>query len=117
MNTNETLPHVALEAVPRPRCPDDSTSLTEIFGRFLRLYMAEGDASPATIRTYHAQATQLVARCQQQRLSPSTATENGIIAYRKYLVQAGYNPTPRSRPSLRRRPDPDYSASTAVIYP
>ena len=54
VNTNETLPSVALEGVPSQRCPDDSTSLTEIFGRFLRLYVAEGDASPATIRTYHA---------------------------------------------------------------
>ena len=69
VNTNETLPHVALEAVPRPRCSDDSTSLAEIFGRFLRLYMAGGDACPATIRTYHAQATQFVARCQQKRQS------------------------------------------------
>jgi hypothetical protein len=63
VNTKETLPHVALEAVPSPRCPDDRTNLTEIFGRFLRLYVAEGDASPATIRTYHAQAAQYVAWC------------------------------------------------------
>jgi hypothetical protein len=41
--------------------PDDPANLTEIFGRFLRLYVAEGDASPATMRTYHAQATQFVA--------------------------------------------------------
>ena len=90
VNTNETLPRVALEAVPSPSCPEDPTSLTEIFGRFLRLYVAEGDAplpgifvSPATIRTYHAQAAQYVAWCQQQGLSPSTATENDIIGYRK----------------------------------
>ena len=30
---------------------------------------------------------------QQQGLSPSTATENDIIAYRMYLVGAGYKPT------------------------
>jgi site-specific recombinase XerD len=93
VNTNETLPRVALEAVPSPRCPDDPTSLTEIFGRFLRLYVAEGDASPATIRTYHAQAAQFVAWCHQQDLSPATATENDIIGYRKYLVETGYKPT------------------------
>jgi hypothetical protein len=57
-----------------PQTPEDSTSLTEILGRFLRLYVAEGDASPATIRTYHAQAAQYVAWCQQQGISPSTAT-------------------------------------------
>jgi len=54
-----------------------------------RADVAEGDASPATIRTYHAQAAQFVAWCQQQGFSPSTATENGIIAYRKHLVEAG----------------------------
>ena len=99
VNTNETLPSIGLEAVPRPRCPDDPTNLTEIFGRFLRLCVAEGDAppkgifvSPATIRTYHAQAAQFVAWCQQQGLSASIATENDIIAYRKYLVETGYKP-------------------------
>jgi site-specific recombinase XerD len=93
VSTNETLPRAALEATPSPPCPDDPTSLTEIFGRFLRLYVAEGDASPATIRTYYAQATQYVAWCQQQGVSPSTAAENDIIAYRKYLVETGYKPT------------------------
>ena len=83
----------SVAAETAPRCPDDPTSLTEIFGRFLRLYVAEGDASPATIRTYHAQAAQYVAWCQQQGVSPSTATENDIIAYRKYLVETGYKPT------------------------
>ena len=100
VNTHEMLPRGALEAVSSPRCLDAPTSLTESFGRFLRLYVAEGDAplkgifvSPATIRTYHAQATEYVAWCQQQGVSPSTATENDIIAYRKYLVETGYKPT------------------------
>jgi site-specific recombinase XerD len=76
-----------------PCIPDDPTNLTEIFGRFLRLHVADGDASPATVRTYHAQATQFVTWCQQCDLSPATATEEDIIAYRKHLVEAGYRPT------------------------
>ena len=56
VNTNETLPRAALEAMPSLPCPDDPTSLTEIFGRFLQLCVAEGDASPATIRIHHTQA-------------------------------------------------------------
>jgi site-specific recombinase XerD len=72
---------------------DEPTSLTEIFGRFLRLYVADGDASPATMRTYHAQAAQFVAWCQQCGLNPATATEEDIISYRKHLVEAGYKPT------------------------
>ena len=43
--------------------------------------------------TYYAQAAQFVAWCHQQGLSPATATENDIIAYRKYLVETGYKPT------------------------
>jgi len=79
---------------------DDTTNLAKIFGRFLRLYVAEGDAplkgifvSPATMRTYHAQAAQFVAWCQQQDINPSTATEHDIVAYRKHLVDAAYKRT------------------------
>lgn len=83
----------AVPAAATSPIPDDPTSLAEIFGQFLRLYVAEGDASPATMRTYHAQAAQFVAWCQQQDISPSTATEHDIIAYRKHLVDADYRPT------------------------
>ena len=76
-----------------PCIPDEPTNLTEIFGRFLRLHVADGDASPTTVRTYHAQATQFVTWCQQCDLSPASATEEDIIAYRKHLVEAGYRPT------------------------
>ena len=93
VNTSGTLPSAALEAMPRPLCPDDAASLTEIFGRFLRLYVAEGDASLATIRTYHAQATPDMAWCQRLGVSPSTTKEKDPIACRKYLVEAGYTPT------------------------
>jgi site-specific recombinase XerD len=80
-------------AAMTPCIPDEPANLTEIFGRFLRLHVAEGDASPATVRTYHSQATQFVTWCQQCELSPATATEEDIIAYRKHLVEAGYRPT------------------------
>lgn len=80
-------------AVITPCIPDSPANLTEIFGRFLRLRVADGDASPATVRTYHAQATQFVTWCQQGGLNPATATEEDIIAYRKHLVEAGYRPT------------------------
>jgi hypothetical protein len=86
VNTSETLPHAALEAMHSSPYSDDPTGLTESFGRFLRLCVAEGDASPATIRTYHAQAAPYVVCCQRQGVSPSTATENDILAYSKYLV-------------------------------
>jgi site-specific recombinase XerD len=84
---------IATPAAITPFILDGPANLTEIFGRFLRLHVAEGDASPATMRTYHAQATQFVAWCHQCGLSPATATEEDIIAYRKHLVEVGYRPT------------------------
>ena len=90
--TNETLLRAALETMPSPPGLDDPAGLTEISGRFLRLYVADGDASPPTIRTYHAQAAQYVAWRQQQGVSTS-ATENIFTAHRKLLVEIGYKPT------------------------
>jgi site-specific recombinase XerD len=67
--------------------------LMEIFARFLWLHVADGDASPATIRTYHTQAAQFVAWCRGRELQPAAATEEDVIAYRKYLLEAGYRRT------------------------
>jgi site-specific recombinase XerD len=65
--------------------------LFDAFGKFLRLHTAEGDASPATIRTYHSQAAQFVNWCQEQGTNPATATEDHVSAYRKDLIDAGYS--------------------------
>lgn len=61
------------------------------FGRFLRLHIADGDASPQTIRSYHANAVQFVAWCEGQGIAPAKATGGDILAYRRALV-AEYQP-------------------------
>lgn len=81
---------IGLMAETAPCLPDDRADLDEVFGRFLRLYVAEGDVSPATISIYHAQAAQFVAWCRRESIRPETATEKEIIAYRKYLIDEGY---------------------------
>ncbi len=63
------------------------------FAAFLRLNVAQGDASPHTIRGYHAQAGRFVAWCKERGISPATATEADLVAYRKHLVEAGYKRT------------------------
>ena len=68
---------------------DSSTEVAEAFARFLRLHVAEGDASPATVRTYHAQAGQFVAWCQQQSVDPATATEEDILAVKEFVKELG----------------------------
>jgi site-specific recombinase XerD len=57
------------------------------------LNAAEGDVSPAAIRTYHAQAGQFVNWCHDRQVNPSTATEEDVIDYRKHLLEAGYRRT------------------------
>lgn len=59
---------------------DGSTGLTEVFDRFLRLHTAEADASPATIRTSHSQASQFIAWCREHDINPATATDEDLIA-------------------------------------
>ena len=60
------------------------------FGEFLRLNVAQGDASQHTVRNYHTQAALYVAWCQENGINPATATEDDLRSYRKALVQAQY---------------------------
>ena len=68
-----------------------TNNLLADFAAFLRLNVADGDASPHTVRNYHAQAGQFVAWCEEHGVNPATATEDDVIAYRKHLVDAGYS--------------------------
>ena len=81
--------------------PSGSLAMVDLladFGKFLRLRVADGDASPATIRTYHSQAGQFVTWCRELGVNPATAVEDDVIAYRSFLVGAGYS---RSRVALK----------------
>jgi len=55
------------------------------FAKFLRVHTADGDASPARIRSYYGNAAQFVAWCAEHGINPA-ATEDDIIVYRKSLV-------------------------------
>jgi hypothetical protein len=52
------------------------------FGAFLRLYVADGDASPATIRNYYGNAVQFVAWCGEHDINPATVTGDDIALIR-----------------------------------
>ncbi|WP_067936530.1 tyrosine-type recombinase/integrase [Alicyclobacillus kakegawensis] len=65
-------------------------SLMEAFADFLRLDVANGDASMDTIRGYKTQVAQWVAWCEENGINPSTATSADVKAYRLHLVQNGY---------------------------
>ncbi len=57
------------------------------FADFLRLDVAQGDASPETIRTYWGQVRQYLAWCDAWRVHPARATEEDLKAYRSWLVE------------------------------
>jgi hypothetical protein len=42
-----------------------TTDVMTAFGVFLRLYVADGDASPQTVRSHYSNAAQFVAWCEE----------------------------------------------------
>jgi site-specific recombinase XerD len=72
--------------VHQPRPNTEHNRHPSGFGKFLRLHTADGDANPATIRSYYSNAGKFVAWCAEHGINPATATEDDIAAYRKALV-------------------------------
>ncbi|GMA66310.1 tyrosine-type recombinase/integrase [Alicyclobacillus fastidiosus] len=67
--------------------------LLDAFAEFLRLDVANGDASADTIRGYKTQVTQWVEWCRGNGINPATATSGDVKSYRLYLVDNGYKAT------------------------
>jgi len=63
------------------------------FADFLRLDVAQGDASPETIRTYWSNVRQYLDWCTAEGVHPALATEDDLKAYRAHLVASGYKRT------------------------
>ncbi len=65
----------------------------DAFADFLRLVVANGDASMDTIRGYKTQVNQWVEWCKKNDINSTTATSNDVKAYRLHLVTNGYKAT------------------------
>ena len=76
--------------ITRDRAELARADILDAFAAFLRLNVAQGDASPETVRSYHAHAGQFVAWCADQGLNPAEATEGDLERYRVHLVGLGY---------------------------
>lgn len=63
------------------------------FADFLRLDVANGDASMDTIRGYKTQVGAWMNWCAASEINPSSATQRDIKVYRQHLVSAGYKPS------------------------
>jgi site-specific recombinase XerD len=60
------------------------------FANFLRIDVANGDASADTLRTYRAQVGAWVQWCGEHGINPATATAMDVKTYRQALVTDGY---------------------------
>lgn len=80
-----------------------TTDVMTAFGAFLRLYVADGDASPETTRSYYGNAAQFVAWCGEQDINPATVTEDDIATYRREWVAQYEVGTAAVKPAAIRR--------------
>jgi len=69
------------------RVPVSPGDLLLAWADFLRLDVAQGDASPRTVATYQAQVRDFLAWCEAQGVHPALATEDDLKAYRAHLVE------------------------------
>jgi site-specific recombinase XerD len=85
------------------RVPVSTGDLLLAWADFLRLDVAQGDASPRTVATYQAQVRDFLAWCQAQGLHPALATEDDLKAYRAHLVERYARATVATRLAAIRR--------------
>jgi site-specific recombinase XerD len=84
---------VSRASSPAEGAPARVPALAELdraFADFLRLDVANGDASPDTIRGYRTQVAAWIAWCGEHARHPGLATVDDVKAYRQDLVARGY---------------------------
>jgi site-specific recombinase XerD len=80
------------------------SELETAFADFLRVEVANGDASEDTVRNYSTQIRLWMRWCALMRIHPAAATITDVKRFRQTLVEAGYQPSGiRGRLSIIRR--------------
>ena len=74
------------------RPPQALSRLDAAFHDFLRVDVANGDASEATICNYRSTVGLWAAWCHEKGIDPATVTVADIKHYRQALIEAGYSP-------------------------
>lgn len=64
--------------------------LKAAFAEFLRLDVANGDASPDTVTTYTSNLVTFLDWCKREGVHPAQATPHDLKLYRRFLVESGY---------------------------
>ncbi|MBE7551593.1 MAG: tyrosine-type recombinase/integrase [Anaerolineales bacterium] len=63
-----------------------TVDLSQALADFLRLNIANGDASPKTVASYLTEFRQYTQWCEAEGINPAQATEDDLRAYRSHLV-------------------------------
>jgi integrase/recombinase XerD len=74
----------------RPALPP--SALDAAFADFLSIDVANGDASPDTVRSYRSEVALWVVWCASQNFDPATVRAEHIKRYRQALIEGGYKP-------------------------
>jgi len=93
-----------MEIIPASR--SDVTPTDEMLAAwadFLRLDVAQGDASPRTVATYQAQVRDFLGWCVARGIHPALATEDDLKAYRAHLTERYARATVATRLTAVRR--------------
>jgi site-specific recombinase XerD len=62
-------------------------AMRQCFGRYLELEVANGNASPDTVTTYHSRINGFLNWCDERNLSPALVSSEEILIYRRYLIE------------------------------
>ena len=69
---------------------ESQSDVMDAFADFLRLDVANGDASPDTVRVYKTHVGAWAKWCRENDIDASNATANHVKLYRQHLVTTGY---------------------------
>jgi site-specific recombinase XerD len=95
---------LSCDLVPVTCSAPTRAELEAAFAEFLRLDVASGDASAATVRSYRAEVAAWVRWCETRGIDPAKATTADVKRLRQELVERDYKPiTVRWKLSILRR--------------
>ena len=86
------IPLKLVPALRQDRVVAASSAFDAAFADFLRVDVANGDASVETMWAYRRGAAQWVAWCAAQNLDPATVTATQVKRFRQTLLESGYQP-------------------------
>ena len=95
-NEDETLSAQNESALDLLPSSDNASDIYSAFARFLRVDVANGDATQDTIKAYFREVTNWVDWCQTNGIAPENARRQHIEAFREQMKQRGLSVATRA---------------------